>query len=119
MPGYFSYIGELDCPGFFWNEIPEDKGRTGNTPDRIIPKGFSLGLGFGPGVVEHWKKKACLEGKQLDWGAWGIKVRKSDLEMIWKDQKDTTAQMEWLKYWDEIQALRDDETYVLIVAENP
>jgi len=117
--GYFSYIGKLDCAGFFWNDIPEDKYRSGNTPDRIVPKEFSLGLGFAPGVVEHWRKKAGLEGKQLDWGAWGLIVRKSDMLMIWQEEKDTTIKEEWQRYWVEIQSLQDDETYVLIVAENP
>jgi len=60
-----------------------------------------------------------LAGKQIDWGAWGLIVRKSDMEMIWKAEKTTTNEEEWLKIWEEIQALQDDETCVLVVAENP
>jgi hypothetical protein len=120
MPSYFSYIGKLNSPGFFWNDIPPEA-NSGNTPARIIPKEFSLGLGFAPGIVSYWSEKAGLEGKQLDWGAWGLLARKSDLEAIWKEAKEERwqDQKEWQKFWEEIQALPDGETYVLVVAENP
>jgi len=44
MPSYFSYIGKLNSPGFFWNDMPPEA-NSGNTPARVIPKEFSLGLG--------------------------------------------------------------------------
>jgi hypothetical protein len=122
MPSYFSYIAKLDSPGFFWNDPPDEKFRHGNTPEKIIPQGFSLGLGFAPGVVDYWVKKTGLEGKQIDWGAWGMIVRKTDLEMIWKTEKEDRRwldEKEWLKIWNEIELLQDDEKYLLVVAENP
>jgi hypothetical protein len=120
VPSYFSYIGKLNSPGFYWNEIPP-AANPGNTPARLIPKDSSSGLGFAPGIVSYWSKKAGLEGKQLDWVAWGLLVRKADLEAIWKEAKEQRwqDQKEWQKFWDEITALPDDEMYVLVVAENP
>jgi hypothetical protein len=46
-------------------------------------------------------------------------VRKADIEMIWQGEKATTIEKEWTGIWNEIQMLRDDEEYLLIVAENP
>ena len=121
MPGYFSYIGKLDSPGFFWNDIPEEAGRTGNTPDKIIPQDFSLGLGFAPEAIDYWMETNGWEGKQLDWGAWGVIVGKADLEAIWKRQKETKlwTEKEWLGIWEQIEMLEEDQKYVLVVAENP
>jgi hypothetical protein len=120
MPRYFSYVGKLDDPEFSWNDIPDARFRTGNTPARIVPVGFSLGLGFGPGVVDYWVKEKGFEGKQIDWAAWGLIVRKSDLESIWNWKKDSERwhdEKEWVEFRNEIQALPDDGTYVLVVAE--
>src|SRR3984957_16738550 len=121
MPSYFSYIGKLDSPGFFWNDIPEEAGRTGNTPDKIIPRDFSLGLGFAPEAIDYWVKEKGWEGKQLDWGAGGGIVGKADLEGIWKRQKDKKlwTEKEWLEIWEQIEILADDQKYVLVVTENP
>jgi hypothetical protein len=127
MPSYFSYIAKFDSPDFFWNDIPDDKYRTGNTPGPvIIPQGYPdpSGLGFAPGIVSHWTETGGLEGKQIDWGAWGMIVRKSDLEAIWKEQKDPKErpwqdEKEWLDVWNQIEKLEDDQKYVLVVAENP
>lgn len=87
----------------------------------IIPDGFSLGLGFAPEAIDHWVKNNGWEGKQLDWGAWGVIVRKTDIEAIWKVEKEkrSTDQKEWLKIWEQIERLDDDQKYVLVVAENP
>ena len=120
MPRYFSYIGKLDSPGFFWDDIPDAKFRSGNAPVRIVPAGFSLGLGFGPGVVDYWVKERGWEGKQIDWAAWGLVVRKADLEDIWlwkKENEGRKDEREWVGFWNEIEGLRDDEKYVLVVAE--
>ena len=120
MPRYFSYIGKLNSPNFFWNDIPDANFRSGNTPNRIIPKEFSLGLGFAPGVVDYWVKKGGLEGKQIDWAGWGLKVRKSDIVEIWEWKKAGERGIddkEWLDVSNEIQTLQDDETYVLVVME--
>jgi hypothetical protein len=120
MPRYFSYIGKLDSPGFFWDEIPDSKFRSGNTPERVVPAGFSLGLGFGPGVVDHWVKERGLEGKQIDWSAWGLLVCRSDMEDIWKWKRDGERwrdEEEWLEFWNQIHGLHDKERYVLVVAE--
>jgi len=123
MPGYFSYLGKLDSPGFFWKEIPDANFGTGNTPDRIIPKEWD-GLGFAPGLINSWTKEHGLDGMQIDWGAWGMIVRKSDIEAIWKEQKDPNErpwqdEKKWQSIWEQIETLQDDETYVLVVAENP
>jgi hypothetical protein len=87
----------------------------------IIPAGFSLGLGFAPEAIDHWANKHGWEAKQLDWGAWGVIVRKADIEAIWKVEKEKrwTDQKEWLKIWEQIEMLEDDQKYVLVVAENP
>jgi hypothetical protein len=123
MPGYFSYVAKFDSPGFFWDNIPDENFRTGNTPGpRIIPAEFSEGLGFAPGVVDYWAKKSGLQGKQLDWGGWGIIVSKADMEMIWKTEETDRRwldEKEWLDIWNQIEKLDDGEKYVLVVAENP
>ena len=118
MPRYFSYIGRLDSPDFFWSDIPDDKFRRGNTPKRIIPVGFSLGLGFAPETVTEWGEKQGFEGKQLDWGGWGMIMSKADLEVLWNTQKDRDEEKSWLGVWNEIQALPDGDKYVLVVMED-
>ncbi|MGO8818546.1 MAG: hypothetical protein ACLQVG_28210 [Terriglobia bacterium] len=62
-----------------------------------------------------------MEVKQIDWGAWGMIVRKTYLEMIWKTEKEDRRwqdEKEWLEVWNEIGMLRDDQKYILVVAEN-
>ena len=70
-------------------------------------------------MIRDWGKNHGYEGEQIDWSAWGMIVRKADIEMIWQGEKATTIEKEWTGIWNEIQMLRDDEKYVLIVAENP
>ena len=123
MASYFSYVGRLDSPGFFWDDIPDVQFRLGNTPARIMPTEWG-GLGFAPGLINRWTKEHGLNGKQIDWGAWGMIVRKSDMEAIWKEQKDPKQrpwqdEKEWQSIWEQIEKLQDDGTYVLVVAENP
>ncbi len=48
-------------------------------------------------------------------------VRKTYLEMIWKTEKEDRRwqdEKEWLEVWNEIGMLRDDQKYILVVAEN-
>jgi hypothetical protein len=121
MPRYFSYIGKLDCPGFFWNDLPDQNFRTGNTPEKIIPRKFSLGLGFPPEAIDYWAKKLGTEGKQIDWAGWGVIVSKADLQTIWKrvEGRRLEGEEQWPDIWNAIEMLDESQKYVLVVAEEP
>ncbi len=118
MP-FFSYVGKLDSPDFFWDDIPDAKFRVGNTPHRLIPTDFG-DMWFTPDALKYWANTSGFEEKQIDWSAWGIVVRKSDLEMIWKSKTDYMPwdKDEWQRIWLEIEGLEDDQKYVLVSAES-
>jgi hypothetical protein len=122
---YFSYIGKLNSPNFFWDDIPDAAYRRGNTPNRIIPEppGWA-GLGFAPGLIRQWSEAHGLPAKQTDWGAWCMIVRKPDIQAIWQEEKplpnrSPSLEKEWESIRYQIEKLSDEETYVLVVAENP
>ncbi len=67
---YFSYIGKLNSPGFFWNDVPPEA-NSGNTPTRIIPKEFSLGLGFCTRNCQLLERESGLGGQAARLGSLG------------------------------------------------
>jgi hypothetical protein len=121
MPTYYSYVARLDSPGFFWNDIPDDRYRFGNTPRPIILPTEDGGLGLAPEFIDDWSKKAGLHAQQIDWGAWGMALRKSDLKTIWNSYKEYAPWKKgyWLSVWNQIELLPDDQDYILVVMEMP
>jgi len=120
MPAYYSYIAKLDSPGFFWNDITESAFRLGNTPrPRIIPQAYGT-LGYSPAFIDHLTKDGRFQGKQIDWGAWGVLLAKSDLQTLWQTNKDKHpwSKESWLEIWNQIETLDDRQTYILVVAED-
>jgi hypothetical protein len=106
MTSYFSYVGDIDDPEFHWDN-PEDAPQGGNLPRRILPQDVWDG---GLGVDVFWMMKAIkegrYEGKQLDWGAWGLKLTGSQIRALLKNEPEV------------LSALDEDKIYVLVAAEN-
>jgi len=118
---YFSYIGRLDSPKFCWDEIPDAVYASAiaqpHHPSRVGKPRLRAGI-----HLPLQRRTGCAS-QQIDWGAWGWAVRKSDLEAIWQEQKwspnsSAYGNTEWQSLGDQIGALSDDETYLLVVAEN-
>jgi hypothetical protein len=115
---YSSYVGRLDSEDFFWEDIPDQKYRLGNIPHRLLPD-HGADLPFGRGTIEHWSTVIGRDVRQLDWGAWGLALSKRELQTIWEaDDKSPSGLRYWQKIADQIDALPDEATYVLVVAEN-
>ena len=109
------YIGHLDSPengNFKW----EGGDWNGNIPHRISPQFFPNAHDAFQKILD-WTHSSDWEGKQLDWGAWGIKMRKQDL-LAFIDACEKGNVFESIKY-DRIRdfvkdELNDDTTYVLV-----
>ena len=122
MPMYSSWIGEKDSDDFFWDNIPDQKYRTGNTPGWLVPENRFFGLYYGPGLYKWAMETGRFECRQLDWGAWGVAVSRQECLDLWDQRKpgeDGFFKMdEWASIRAEIDAaLEDGKTYVICVAE--
>lgn len=103
---YFSYVGDIDDPEFHW-EKPEDAPPGGNLPRRVVPDDYAS-LGVGVKFMERMIREQRYGARQLDWGAWGLKMTGAELRELLVDA-DTKA--------DVFAALDAEKSYVLIVAE--
>ncbi len=119
MPRYDSFIGKLKTPGFYWKDIPDDRFRTGNQPARLVPTEWFESLGMAPYFTEKKIEEDGFEGRQIDWGSWAIIVRKSDCAEIWSNRDFARDAQRWDKISKEIDALAEDEEYLLVVTELP
>lgn len=112
------YIGYLDSPengDFKW----EGGDWSGNIPRRISPQYF-------PHAHDTFQKILDLthstewEGKQLDWGAWGVKMHKQEL-LAFIDDCEKRNEFECVNYNDIRDfvkcELNDDTTYILVGME--
>jgi hypothetical protein len=104
---YFSYVGDIDDPDFQWDK-PEDAPSGGNLPRRVVPEQFRS-LGVGVGFMQQMVKEQRYEARQLDWGAWGLKMTGAELRELLIDA-DTNAET--------FAVLDPAKSYVLIVAED-
>jgi hypothetical protein len=64
-------------------------------------------------LIYIYKVNSATEEIPVRWAARLPGIWKETKERRWVDQK------EWQEFRDEIEALPDDEMYVLVVAENP
>ena len=104
---YFSYVGDIDDPDFHWDK-PENAPSGGNLPRRVVPEQFKS-LGVGVDFMQRMIKEQRYNARQLDWGAWGLKMTGAELcELL--IGADTTAAT--------FAALDPSKSYVLIVAED-
>ncbi len=126
MPSYTTYVGRLDCPGFYWDDIPDEKYRIGNTPlpvHGLGPADRPL-RGSLPRAAQKRVEAGIWELRPLDWGAWGIRVHKQDLEAMWLEEKAIMAndRFAYPDHWDDvakrIAALESGVAYVLVREED-
>lgn len=68
----FSYIGDLDDPGFDWDD-PASASAAGNLPRRIVPAERHASLGVDSVMLKEAIESGGRDGKRLDWGAWGLR----------------------------------------------
>jgi hypothetical protein len=104
---YFSYVGDIDDPDFHW-DTPEDAPSSGNLPRRVIPEQFAS-LGVGVDFMRRMIQEQRYGARQLDWGAWGLKMTGAELRELLIDL-DTKAEV--------FAPLDAAKSYVLIVAED-
>jgi hypothetical protein len=104
---YFSYVGDIDDPDFHWDK-PEGAPSGGNLPRRVLPAEFG-NLGVGVPFMQRMMKEQRYEARQLDWGAWGLKMTGAELRELLIDA-DTNAET--------FAVLDPAKSYVLIVAED-
>jgi hypothetical protein len=107
MTWYFSFIGDLDDPGFFWDN-PPDAAWNGNLPRRIVPAEKHLDIGASVFFVTEQIRSGAHEGRRLDWGAWGLKMTGSELAAHFGPDH---------KYAAAIATLDPARCYVLVAAE--
>ncbi len=121
MPSYFSYIGKLNSPGFFWNDIPPEANSRATHPRRSYRRTFLSVSALRPKLSVIGARRRAWKANSSIGEPGSLLARKSDLEAIWKEAKEWRwrDQKEWQEYWEEIEALPEDEMYVLVVAENP
>jgi hypothetical protein len=104
---YLSYVGDIDDPDFHWDDA-ENAPSGGNVPRRILPE-QSQTLGVGVDFMRRMIKEDRYGARQLDWGAWGLKMTGAEIRELLIDA-DTSA--------DTFAALDPAKSYVLIVAED-
>ena len=108
MTWTFCYIGDPDDPNFQWDDPEDDKYRIGNTPRRLVPRQIGVRLDF---LIEHiWKmvRSGEFDGRQIDWGAWGLKMMGAQIQGLLKAD---------CGFAEEIAALDASKHYVLVGAE--
>ena len=113
------YIGYLDSPdngNFKW----EGGDWSGNIPCRISPPKYFPCASDAFRKILDMTDSSEWDGKQLDWGAWGVKMHKQELMAFIKDCEKRNK-LEWIKY-DDIRnfvkcELDDDTTYILVGLE--
>ena len=119
---YESYIAPLDSPGFYWDDIPDEAYRSGNTPRICLaPSADFVSLGYSPYFVEKHIEAGNFVGQQIDWGAWAMIVTKADCLRLWLEQEPQSENRRdvWAGILADIEALDDSESYLLVVREMP
>jgi hypothetical protein len=104
---YLSYVGDIDDPDFHWDDA-ENAPSGGNLPRRILPE-QSQTLGVGVDFMRRMIKEDRYGARQLDWGAWGLKMTGAEIREL-LGGADTEAAA--------FAALDPAKSYVLIVAED-
>jgi hypothetical protein len=101
----WSYVGDLDDPQFAWDD-PNRAPSSSNLPRRIVPSDTFKTLG----VDALWMMQAIKEGrhvgKQLDWGAWGLKMTGAEIRALLPDSNEI------------LSVLEPEKPYVLVVFED-
>jgi hypothetical protein len=121
MTRYFSYIGALDGDNnngnqkFHW-EPPDEIYRVYNLPRRLIPAEAYADLPVSVFYLMRLIEEKRHEGRQIDWGAWALKMTGAQL-------RDFFAQESYQQSLDEsvikaIAALDADQFYALVVGEH-
>lgn len=109
------YIGRLDSVEngtFKW----DGGDYSGNTPNRISPY-FPYGYET---IKQIWKiiDSGQYDGKQLDWGAWGVKMDKQSLLMFIDDCRKQHSPKDYRELYRFVnKKLESGVTYVLVGAE--
>lgn len=102
MTAYISYIGDIESPDFSW----DNPSHATRLPRRVIPPGASDSLGVDVLVVKQAIKEGRYAGKQLDWGAWGLKLTGGEVRALLRNKPEI------------LSALDENKLYVLVVAED-
>lgn len=107
MTVYFSYIGDFEGEDFQWDD-PSLAKTTSNLPRRLIPTDNFENIGTGAQWAIQQVNAGRYDGRQLDWGAWGLKMTGAELRALFGDDH---------RYADAIAALTPDKFYVLVAGE--
>lgn len=133
MPTYASYLAEINAPDFYWNNIPDEKYRCGNTPPRLVPKNWHINLPFSYYWIAEQIKSGKFQGKQFDWGGWGIVIQKANVLVLLREQQEASRTNAPLALTDNVlknenevdqtileieKTLIEGKDYLLVVLEN-
>jgi hypothetical protein len=102
----WSYIGDLDDPDFSWDNPSDATTRGGNLPRRVTPRDTFQSLGVDVSWVMRAIKEGRYDGKQLDWGAWGLKMTGGEIQVLLPSSIEI------------LSALAPEKHYVLVVFED-
>ncbi|MFN7779324.1 MAG: hypothetical protein ACK5RK_10670 [Betaproteobacteria bacterium] len=114
MTYYFSYIADAEDPKFQWNEPSDAAYRVGNLPRRVIPAEPHFSLAIGVVGMAKLIESGRYDGKQMDWGAWAIKLTGAQLVAFFEEHPaflglDTSM--------ESITKLHAERSYIIVAAE--
>ena len=107
MTTFFSFVGELDDPTFLWDNPAKAKW-SGNLPRRVAPAEAFDSLGVDVRYVWRMIREGRHDGRQLDWGSWGLKMTGAEILAFFADTSANKT----------LSLLDKGKPYVLLVAEN-
>jgi hypothetical protein len=114
MTYYFSYIGDSEDPNFQWDQPLDAAYRTGNLPRRLIPIEAYYSLAIGVFGMIELIEAGRYDGKQIDWGAWAVKLSGEQLVALFKAQPALLGPDTLLESITRLDPMR---SYVIVAAE--
>jgi hypothetical protein len=108
MTYYFSYIGDPEVPPFQWDEPDAARYRIGNLPQRVLPQPRTASLGIAMFEVMRLTEEGVYEGRQIDWGAWALRMTGRQLRDFFADHPENSRL---------VATLESDRVYLLVAAE--
>jgi hypothetical protein len=103
----FSFIGDPNTPSFQWDDPDGARYRIGNLPDRVLPAKWQS-LGVSTSQLRQLAQSGAYQGRQIDWGAWALKMTCRQLRDFFAADAEMSALM---------SALEPDRIYLLVAAE--
>lgn len=92
LTAYFSYIGDIDDPALHLSD-PAVAPRYSNLPKRLVPKASYENIGVATLYLLQLIETSVHAGKQLDWGAWGLRMTGAELQAFFGPDHRAAAEI--------------------------